>query len=54
MNSGSTASNGTECAQAAHLLYKIIAARSQKRSTALVAGGNGMNPGRRRHLSLTQ
>ena len=26
----------TECAQAAHLLYKIIAARSQKRSTALV------------------
>jgi DNA replication protein DnaC len=26
----------TECAQAAHLLYKIIASRSQKRSTALV------------------
>jgi DNA replication protein DnaC len=26
----------TECAQAAHLLYKIIAARNQKRSTALV------------------
>ena len=26
----------TECAQAAHLLYKIIASRNQKRSTALV------------------
>ncbi len=26
----------TECSQAAHLLYKIIAARNQKRSTALV------------------
>jgi DNA replication protein DnaC len=26
----------TECVQAAHLLYKIIASRSQKRSTALV------------------
>jgi DNA replication protein DnaC len=26
----------TECPQAAHLLYKIIAARNQKRSTALV------------------
>jgi DNA replication protein DnaC len=26
----------TECPQAAHLLYKIIASRSQKRSTALV------------------
>ncbi len=26
----------TECPQAAHLLYKIIASRNQKRSTALV------------------
>ena len=26
----------TECAQAAHLLYKIVASRNQKRSTALV------------------
>ena len=26
----------TECAQAAHLLYKIIASRNQKHSTALV------------------
>ena len=26
----------TECAQAAHLLYKIIASRNQKRSTAVV------------------
>ena len=33
---GSTESERTECPQAAHLLYKIIASRNQKRSTALV------------------
>ncbi len=35
MNSGSTASSGPNGAQAAHLLYKIIALRNQKSSTAL-------------------
>jgi len=35
-NSGSTRSSATSAPQAAHLLYKIIAARNQKHSTALV------------------
>src|SRR2546426_11761903 len=33
----------TECPQAAHLLYKIIASRNQKRSTALVANVDSTN-----------
>ena len=36
MNLGSTRSSGAKCPDAAHLLYKIIAARNQKHSTALV------------------
>jgi DNA replication protein DnaC len=35
-NSGSIALIGSECPQGAHLLYKIIASRNQKHSTALV------------------
>ena len=35
-NSGSTRSSAPNCPEAAHLLYKIIASRNQKRSTAVV------------------